>query len=92
MNTNTEANGTVEILFRAEKDHVNPFLDLTLDVVFTIPGCAEKSCQRSGVCLFTSQIERPPDGTDYPPGLSCASPGSVLVWYPLNVCEKEAYR
>ena len=42
MNTNTEANVTVEILFRAEKDHVNPFLDLTLDVVFTIPGVRRK--------------------------------------------------
>ena len=42
MNTNTEANGTVEILFRAEKAHVNPFLDLTLDVIFTIPGVRRK--------------------------------------------------
>ena len=38
MNTNTEANVTVEILFRVEKAHVNPFLDLTLDVVFTSRG------------------------------------------------------
>ena len=43
MNTNTEANVTVEILFRAEKAHVNLFLDLTLDVVFTDPGGAQKN-------------------------------------------------
>ena len=29
MNSNTEANVTVEIPFRTEKAHANPFLDLT---------------------------------------------------------------
>ena len=43
MNTNTEANVMVEILFRAEKAHVNLFLDLTLDVVFTDPGGVQKN-------------------------------------------------
>ena len=38
MNSNTEANVTVEIPFRTEKAHANPFLDLTLGVVFTDPG------------------------------------------------------
>jgi len=38
-----EANVAVEIAFQAERAHANPFLDVTLDVVFTDPGGAEKT-------------------------------------------------
>ncbi len=39
----TEANVAVEIPFRAEKAHANPFLEVGLDVVFTDPGGAQKT-------------------------------------------------
>ncbi len=39
----TETNVAVEVSFRAEKDHVNPLLDVTLDVVFTDPGGTQKT-------------------------------------------------
>ena len=39
----TETNVVVEVPFRAEKDHVNPFLDVTLDVVFTDPESTPKT-------------------------------------------------
>ena len=39
----TETNVAVEVPFRAEKDYVNPFLDVTLDVVFTDPRGTQKT-------------------------------------------------
>ncbi len=39
----TEANVAVEVLFLAKKDYVNPFLDVTLEVVFTDPGGMQKT-------------------------------------------------
>jgi len=39
----TQANVAVQITFRAEKAYDNPFLDVTVDVVFTDPGGAEKT-------------------------------------------------
>ena len=39
----TETNVMVEIPFRAEKAHANPFLDVTLDVIFTNPEGTQKT-------------------------------------------------
>lgn len=39
----TEANVMTEITFQAKKAYTNPFLEATLDVVFTDPGGAEKT-------------------------------------------------
>ena len=43
MAEETEANVVVEIPFRAEKAYTNPFQEVTLGVVFTDPGGAEKT-------------------------------------------------
>ena len=43
MAEETEANVVVEIPFRGEKAYTNPFQEVTLDVVFTDPGGAEKT-------------------------------------------------
>jgi len=39
----TEANVAVEIAFRAQEAHANPFLDVTLDVLFTDPAGTQKT-------------------------------------------------
>ena len=70
----------VEILFRAEKDHVNLFLDLTLDVVFTDPGGAQKNLVNDPeyVSLHRELKDRLTEQ------IILCTPGSVLVWYPLK--------